>query len=89
MEGGVGMEEERREGGSAQTSPKRRLPGSRELSPSPGTWAPSLVREGATGSGRLGIAPQLGGTANRATHQSFYSASDCCRNNSKITEETG
>lgn len=83
------MEEERREGGSVQTSPQQRLPGSRELSPSPGMWAPSLVRERARESGRLGIAPQLGGTANRATHQSFYSGSDCCRNNSKITEETG
>lgn len=77
------MEEERREGG--ETSPQGRLPGSRELSPSSGTWAPSLVREGARGSGSLGISSQLGGTANRATHQSFYSGFDCCRNNSKIT----
>lgn len=75
------VEEERREAGSVQTSPQGRLPGSRELSLSPGTWAPSLVREGVRGSGRLAISPQLGGTAYRATHQSFYSGSDCCRNN--------
>lgn len=80
----------REEGGrGVQTSPQGRLPGSRELSPSPGTWAPSLVRERARGSGSLGISPQLGGTANRATHQAFYSGSDCCRNNRKITQAVG